>query len=369
MKVAYDPQIFSAQIYGGVSRYVCELASRISRNPEVNVNVVAPMSVNAYLDNLPKGILKGFHSPFPYDFMRGYQRAASLLLGDIMLRSIAPNIIHETYYFKIPLGSKSSVRVLTIYDMIHEKFESQFQYGYKTATHKAAAAARADHVICISESTKNDAIEILGIKPEKVSVIYLGFDLMAGNDNVKTHSTIDTDKPYLLYVGARAGYKNFQLMLEAYASSYLLSSDFKVICFGGGVFNDEELLAMRKLNFKAGQIEQLSGDDQLLTKFYRGASAFVYPSLYEGFGIPPLEAMSYDCPVVCSNTSSIPEVVGDAGQYFDPYDIKSIQKAIEMVVESSELKASLIAKGKDRLNKFSWDKCANETLSIYKSLL
>ena len=178
MKIAFDPQIFSGQVYGGVSRYICEVASRICKNSEETVKIVAPMYVNAYLDNLPKEILSGFQSPFSFDFLRLQQRAASMVLGDLMLRFMRPDIIHETYYFKYPLGHKSAFRVLTIYDMIHEKFESQFQYGDKTAKHKAAAAERADHIICISESTKIDVVDILGIKPEKITVIHLGFDLM-----------------------------------------------------------------------------------------------------------------------------------------------------------------------------------------------
>ena len=369
MKVVYDSQIFSGQIYGGVSRYFCEIAARISSVPDVSVKIAAPMYVNAYLESLPNGVLNGFKSPFPYEFLRLHQRVASLFLGDIMLRCMMPDIVHETYYFKYPLGSKNAARVLTIYDMIHEKFESQFLYGDKTAKHKAAAAHRADHIICISESTKRDVIEILGIKPEKISVIYLGFDLMANKTDTINQVLDVIDKPYLLYVGTRGGYKNFKLMLEAYASSQRLNSGFNLVCFGGGAFNVEELALINKLKINTNQIIQLSGNDELLAKFYSGASAFVFPSLYEGFGIPPLEAMSYDCPVVCSNTSSIPEVVGSAGQYFDPYNINSMQNAIELVVDSTELKKSLVEKGKERLNYFSWDKCAEETLQVYKSLI
>lgn len=369
LKIAYDPQIFSGQKYGGVSRYICELASRVSRIPEVDVSIVAPMYVNAYLESMPKGILCGFKSPLPYDFLRFYQRATSILCGDIMLRYLKPDIVHETYYFKYPLGSKSSARVLTIYDMIHEKFESQFKYGDKTAKHKAAAATRADHVICISESTKRDLIDILGINAEKISVIHLGFDLMAANSKEARQLDNDKHKPYLLYVGTRGGYKNFQLMLEAYALSKQLKSEFKLVCFGGGPFVAAELALFDKLNLSGNQIIQLSGDDQLLASCYKGASAFIFPSLYEGFGIPPLEAMSYGCPVVCSNTSSIPEVVGDAGQYFDPSDMQNMQQAIEMVVNSSELSASLIAKGQIRLNQFSWDKCVAETFDVYRGMV
>lgn len=369
IKIAYDSQIFSGQVYGGISRYICEIASRVSKYPDVDVKIAAPLYVNAYLENLPKDILKGFRSPFPHDFLKLYQRAGSMILGDIMLQYMAPDIIHETYYLKYPLGSRRATRVLTIHDMIHEKFESQLQYGRKAALHKAAAAHRADHIICVSESTKHDVIEILGIDPEKISVIHLGSNLMIASDYVYNLQAEVINKPYLFYVGIRGGYKNFQGMLKAYANSELLKSEFKLVCFGGGVFKNEELSLIKKLGLDQNQVIQLSGDDQLLAKLYKGASAFVFPSLYEGFGIPPLEAMSYGCPVVCSNTSSIPEVVGDAGQYFDPYDLESMQISIETVVSSLALRESLITRGKKRLNRFSWDECASQTFAVYNALI
>ena len=94
----------------------------------------------------------------------------------------------------------------------------------------------------------------------------------------------------------------------------------------------------------------------------------VYPSKYEGFGIPPLEAMSLDCPVICSNTSSIPEVVGDAGEYFDPYDVDSIMSSIERVLQSSVRRAELVLLGRERCKRFSWKRCAQETLAVYRRL-
>ena len=365
MKIAFDSQIFSGQVYGGVSRYICEIASRIFKNSKETVKIVAPMYVNAYLHNLPQEILSGFHSPLPYDFLRLQQRVFSMVLGDLMLRFMRPDIIHETYYLKYPLGPRSAYRVLTIHDMIHEKFESHFQYGDKTSKHKAAAASRADHIICVSECTKRDVIDILGVNPKKITVIHLGFDLMTSPDSFIKHDGRD----YLLYVGSRGGYKNFLPMLEAFASSDKLRSKYDLICFGGGEFNANELNAIKRLSLNTKNVIQLSGDDALLANYYKNASAFLFPSLYEGFGIPPLEAMSYDCPVVCSDTSSIPEVVGDAGHYFDPNDKNSMRRAIEMVVDSSELRESLIAKGRLRLNKFSWDKCSLATHNVYKSLM
>jgi glycosyltransferase involved in cell wall biosynthesis len=371
IKVAYDPLIFSGQIYGGISRYFCEIASKISNYAanKVSVSIVAPMHKNKYLDQLPKSIIKGFKTPFPSNLMPSQQRAFSFVIGDLTLRIISPDIIHETYYFRWPLGPKKAIRVLTIYDMIHEKFKSQFPMNDKTSQYKALAAERADHIICISEATKKDVIHILGIKPEKISVIHLGFDLMINNKLVSSIPDMLLKKPYLLYVGSRGGYKNFDMLVRAYASSSMLKGKFNLICFGGRKFSRDEIALFEELELSDEQVLQYSGDDKFLANFYKKASMFVYPSLYEGFGIPPLEAMAYDCPVACSNTSSIPEVVADAGIYFDPTNIHDMRAKIEMLADSPTLRDSLIKTGRIRLRNFSWDKCADETFKVYKKLV
>lgn len=370
MRIAYDPQIFSAQIYGGISRYFSEIASRLAKDVGLQVSIIAPMYINAYLENLPKNLVSGFRPPLA-DHLRLYQRVLGMLIGDCMLRAFSPDIVHETYYFPYRLGPRRASRVLTIYDMIHEKIPVSFPPADKTSGFKKIAAERADHVICISESTRRDAIEILGLRPEKVSVVYLGYDLMkvpeASMPNAD--SSTSTSEPFLLYVGARGGYKNFLRLLQAYATSRVLRTGYRLICFGGKEFCAEELETMWDLDLNRDRVIHQSGSDRSLAEFYRQASAFVYPSLYEGFGIPPLEAMAHDCPVVCSNTSSIPEVVGDAGDYFQPEDIDSMRVAIERVVGSSEHRKTLIAKGRERLKLFSWDRCARETYNIYQKLI
>lgn len=371
MKIAYDSQIFCAQEYGGISRYFCEIASRLAQAPGLDVSIEAPLYVNNYLQNLSTGIVKGFRGPrvdqFKSIYPRLFLRGAGMFLGDLSLLAKFPNVVHETYYFAYPLGPRRARRVLTIHDMIHERFPSNFPLGDKTTRHKAVAAQRADHVICISESTRRDVIELLGLPPEKTSVIHHGFDLMTGGEELTNEGRI-TDGPFLLYVGNRGGYKNFLRLLEAYSSSLQLRVGFKLVCFGGGELSAEEQQRIVRLGLANGQVIQLSGSDQLLSRLYGRASAFVYPSLYEGFGIPPLEAMSHDCPVVCGMTSSIPEVVGDGAEYFDPADVDSIRLAIERVVGSENLCKTLIKKGRARLGYFSWDRCAEETLYVYRSL-
>jgi glycosyltransferase involved in cell wall biosynthesis len=372
MKIAYDSQIFCAQTYGGVSRYFCEIASRLAMEAGVEVSIAAPMHINAYLEHVPPGIVSGFRAPrvdhFKSDFPRLALRGAGILLGDLMLRAMSPDVVHETYFFPYRLGPRRARRVLTIYDMIHEKFAADSPHADKTAKHKALAAKRADHVICISESTRRDAIEILGLPPDKTSVIYLGFDLMKVDAASAEEEAFPTAEPFLLYVGNRGGYKNFLRLLEAYGTSTELRTEFKLVCFGGTAFLADELEAMQRLRLDNGQVIQLGGSDQLLSRLYERASAFIYPSLYEGFGIPPLEAMSHDCPVVCGKNSSIPEVVGDAGEYFDSEDVESIRVAIEGVAGSESRSKVLIENGRARLKSFSWDRCAAETLDVYKKL-
>jgi glycosyltransferase involved in cell wall biosynthesis len=334
------------------------------------------MHINAYLENLPRNIISGFRAPVPdrlrkiygANYLQLMVRGLGLLMGDVVIRASKADIVHETYFFPYRLGGRRARRVLTIYDMIHEKFASNFKLSEKTPQFKVLAAKRADHVICISEATRRDAIDILGLNPDKTSVIYLGYDLMQAEREDVEQINISANDDFLLYVGNRGGYKNFPGLLEAYGTSPQLKAQFKLVCFGGGAFSRQELLAMQKFGLKDGQVMQLAGSDQLLARLYRRASAFVYPSLYEGFGIPPLEAMSHDCAVVCSNTSSIPEVVGDAGEYFDPESIESLREAIERVVTTQDRRELLIERGRARLNCFSWDRCAAETLNVYKRL-
>jgi glycosyltransferase involved in cell wall biosynthesis len=253
--------------------------------------------------------------------------------------------------------------------MIHEKFQSGFHVSDRTSQYKANAAKRADHVICISESTRQDVVEILKVPSEKTSVVHLGFDLMLEPGAAVSNPYVEERLPYLLYVGQRGGYKNFMRLLDAMGSSNIIREQFNLVCFGGGDFTATERLAMDTKNFRTGQVSQISGSDGLLSTLYKEASMLIYPSLYEGFGIPPLEAMAHGCPVICSDTSSMPEVVGNAAVYFDPNSVESLIAALESLAFSKSLRGELVEKGRARLPFFSWDQCARSTHSIYQKLL
>jgi glycosyltransferase involved in cell wall biosynthesis len=367
MKIAFDHQVLGWHQYGGISRYIYELASEITNISTHDLSVVSPLYVNQYLKQASKP-LKVLGVPIKYIPRTGrIIRAVNFIVAWSILRFLRPDIVHETYFSTVRIAPKKSKVVLTVYDMIHELFSEQMSViDPPTSRKKELAVARADHIICISEQTRQDLIRMFGVKPEKVSVVYLGFSKFS---QLPVEVDIKTSRPFLLYVGGRGAYKNFESLLKAYVASSLLKNNFDLICFGSGAFSDSEVDLFQQYEVPLNQVHQVSGDDAVLGGYYQAASAFVYPSLYEGFGIPPLEAMSFDCPVVCSNVSSIPEVVGNAGEMFDPYDIGSIQAAIERVVSDSSLRKTLIDKGRERIKLFTWERCAQETLNVYHKVL
>lgn len=361
MKIAFDEQIFAQQEYGGISRYIVRLAEHLSK--EFSVKVLAPAHINAYLSDLPSSIVFGQRVPQ----RRGFGRVAGIInraLKPVLLKAYAPDIVHETYYSKWNPPASRARRVLTVYDMIHEKFPADFSAGDDTARRKKIAVDRADHICCISQSTRQDLIALYPSAEAKSTVTLLGFDPIVVAPDCKP---LIKKRPYLLFVGQRAAYKNFTGLLEAYAASQALRSDFDLVAVGGGSFQAAEIEAIHRHGLD-GSVRQVVADDQALRRWYRGASVFIYPSLYEGFGIPPLEAMAAGTPVVAINVSSVPEICGDAAAYAEAGDVDALRNAIETVVFSDETSAALRRAGSLRLERFSWQKCAQQTAAVYRGL-
>lgn len=365
MRIVYDYQIFSEQEYGGISRYFYELASRIAQSEGSSASIHACLYINKYIQGDEKFEVIG--TPIPIIPRMGKVNATiNYLLSRMLVQKYRPDIVHETYFTKYSIAPAKAKTILTVYDMTYEKMRNFFSAKQNISRNKEYAVKRADHIICISESTKNDLIDILNVSPDKISVIYLGYT----NKTAGHKSELNMgDKPYILYVGQRVDYKNFSRLLQTYAISPRLRKDFKLVCFGADGFSNNEINQIKKLNLNPENVVHLKGDDSILNYLYSNASIFVFPSLYEGFGIPLLEAMSFNCPVACSNTSSLPEVAGDAAEYFDPYSLDEMISSIESVVFSSEKRNQLIKRGSERIKLFSWEKCTEETLKVYSSLL
>ena len=365
IKILYDAQVFGVQRYGGISRYICELARRISRMDGTSAHILAPAHVNAYLPTLKAGVLIGWaaRGDGPAGALEDFAARVTRKATEVLFR---PDIVHETYYWGPVVNVRQPhLRVLTIHDMIHERFPSMFPAGDGTPAAKRRAAERADHVTCNSEATRADVLEMLGLPESKVSVVPHGAHLKLPE---RAAGSRHVSRPYVLYVGQRGGYKNFAGLLRAVGASPRLR-ELQLVCFGGGAFTSAELDLIRACGLNPLHVEHRSGGDAELASLYAGALCLVYPSMFEGFGAPPLEAMQCDCPVACSNTSSIPEVVGDAGVYFDPIEPDSIRAALERLVDSKTLRAELRTLGKIRVAKFTYDRCAIRTAELYKRLL
>jgi glycosyltransferase involved in cell wall biosynthesis len=388
MRIAYDHQIFSLQKTGGIGRYFCRLVDQLHAmhqdtgvKESAEVGVFAPFYRNQYLSQLPSGIVHGKQVKDYLPKTAGLMVGVNGLISRHKLRQWHPDLVHETYFSKIRSAPQKTPVVLTVFDMIGElgvgvggRSLSTQGLASMRQSDKYAAVARADHVICISEHTRKDLITFFDTPENKVSVAYLGCDgLPLGQTPqavlLEDVESLNEQRPFLLYVGLRGGYKNFTALLQAIALSAKLKDSFDLIAFGGGTLTMMEREQIKALGFKPNQIKQFGGDDHALAALYQKASALVYPSIYEGFGLPPIEAMSLKCPVVCSHTSSIPEVVGEAGEYFDPRQPESMALAIENVVFSRERTEVLITKGLERAKYFTWDRCAEKHLSVYQSLI
>ncbi len=366
IKIVYDYQAFALTPYSGISRYFYEISRNIHLNEDCEVKIVAPLYNNQYIKDSLADMVVGKK----YENLQDLLGITSLINRSQCKRWLhenSPDILHETYYNSYDLVPPNCKTVLTVYDMIHEKFSNGMNASErKVADIKKRSIKRADKIICISENTKKDLLEIIDLDPEQVSVVHLGCSL------TKVDNPLDlpvVNAPYLLYVGARGYYKNFKNLLQAFASSPKISDEFKLVCFGSDKFSRMEKSEINQLKIKEDRILHFKGDDRLLANLYTNATAFIYPSLYEGFGIPPLEAMHLSCPVICSNAASIPEVVGEAGYYFDPHSSEDIVLAIELVVFSEEARKNLIIKGQQRATQFSWQKCAQETYTVYQNII
>jgi glycosyltransferase involved in cell wall biosynthesis len=362
MKIFYDHQIFSLQIYGGISRYFFELIDKSMADKDLDIILPLKLTNNYYLQNkYPNKYLKFLPN---YNF-RGKNRiifGINRFFTNIAKESF--DVFHPTYYnpyFLNSIGNKPFV--LTVYDMIHEKFKKCFSENDKTSAYKQYLAMKASKIITISDSTKKDLTEIYKIDEKKIQTIYLGNSLLP-KEQVFNHKL---PSRYILFVGNRGGYKNFDLFFESIKDLLINDNELYLICVGGGKFSRIEFEKCG-LNLSK-QILQFDLKDNQLSYFYQNALLFVFPSLYEGFGIPILESFACECPLVCSNTSSFLEVAGDGAYYFDPYSKISIKNAIVKVMNSDFLRRQLIANGKIILKDFSWNKTANETKKLYESLL
>jgi len=265
--------------------------------------------------------------------------------------------------------------VVTIHDLSYfyypEEFLKKDLYQLKNWTKYSIEKAK--KVIAVSKTTKKDLMKWYNIPDEKIQVIYNGFEKNASKLKIENLKLIKNLKlkteNYLLFVGTLQPRKNLLILIDAFGKFVKTNKDFKLVITGKkGWLYEQIFQKVKDLKLEKKIIFTDHVSDQELTWLYQNAFCLVMPSLYEGFGIPLLEAMSNSCPVVSSFSSSLPEVGGDACLYFDPQNSADLVDKINQLMKDDQLRNDLIQKGKERVKLFSWRKSAEETLKVIKSV-
>lgn len=381
MKILYDHQIFTIQKFGGISRYFAQIISHLP--DDIDYEIAIKYSDNGYLDKIifSESIESMFSEEekfFKNIKFRGRTRLFSII-KKINKASVCDchtlnkkqsiealkkqdfDIFHPTYYddyFLDYLGNKPFV--LTIHDMIHEIYPELFNER-ETQKKKALLAKKAAHIIAVSEKTKKDIRDILEVSEDKISVIYHANSLK----KEKIREILPGN--YLLFVGNRGLYKNFMFFVSAIEQILKRDPSLLVICIGS-TFSAEERDFFNYLGVENRFISRTTSDFEL-SQLYQGAKALIFPSYYEGFGIPILEAFEAGCPVLLSSSSCFTEIAQDAALYFEPKNIKEMRSAIEDILVDNPLREGLIERGLYRVRDFSWSKSAIDTSNVYKRLL
>ena len=368
MKIAFDNQIFFFEKYGGISRYFTSLIKELIKTNN-KYKVFSFFHKNEYLLDFDKSIINGFRfKNYPYKSTR-ILKFLSSSIDKFRVSQWSPDIIHETFYSSDYSYPKRTPVVITIHDMIHELYPEMFDKNDKTSLNKKIAIDRADKIICVSETTKNDLIKLYNTPKNKISVIHHGITTFSENLKVNQISSKIINEPYLLYVGKRDGYKNFSNYIKSINHNKSLKKDFKLVIFGGGDFTLKEKSLFARLGFSDNNFYYFDGCDTVLKNLLENAVAFIYPSLYEGFGLPLVEAMQFECPIIASNSGSIPEIAQQAAEYFNPNSFESMSEVINNVVYSSDKLKALKINGKDQIKNFSWEKTAQKTNKVYEEIL
>lgn len=288
-------------------------------------------------------------------------------LAHLQLRKY--DIYFEPMFIPLDIKARKTVTTICDFSILHnpewhprDRIE-YFSNNFFKKIHKS------DVIITISEYVRKEAIEILNGYGGKIISIPLGYDQTLFNIQNKIKTERQLPERFIMCIGSVEPRKNLRRLLEAYVSlPDSVKKNCKLLIAGFKGWENKEI--MESLKSAEGYAEYLGYvSNEMLSALYRSATCFVYPSVYEGFGLPPLEAMACGCPVVVSNVASLPEVCGDAAFYVDPYNVESIAEGMYKVLTDDELRQNLIKKGLERAKLFSWEKSAREHIKVFEEVL
>lgn len=363
MRVLYDYQIFTRQKYGGISRYFFELINRF-KEADHRCDVSILISNNIYLN---KDSFSNLMVPFPNKQFKGKTRIINFINKSFSIFKLLKSdydIFHPTYYNPYFLHYCKKPFVLTVHDLIHEKLLYNINTdGY--VSDKQKLLERAARIIAISNTTKSDIINIYNINPEKIDVIYHGVNVSFMTCSKPLN--INLPRRYVLFVGQRDSYKNFNFFIKAIKTLLIDDESLYLVCTGHAFkieeqkFLEEEGVSNKVINLMISEVE--------LSYVYNNALCFIFPSIYEGFGMPILEAFAAKTPCLLSDNACFREIASDAALFFKIDDIDNFRYFLMQILYNKALAQSLILKGSKRLTFFSWDKTQVQTLDTYRKAI
>jgi glycosyltransferase involved in cell wall biosynthesis len=362
--VFFDHQKFTTQRYGGISRYFATLIQAMKTNEEFSYQLGVLYSNNHYI----KDEFQPFNNAIGRKVFQSEYNTKAEMVNQLYCKYLLGkndfDVFHPTYYDPYFIGKLKKPMVTTIHDMTYERLPEYFWANDPLAEQKRINADKADKIIAISETTKKDLLDLLAVDEKKVEVIYHGIDLTTP---LALKVVDQLPERYILFVGDRSGYKNFYAFIRAFSTIQHRYPDVKIILTGGGkiAVGDREFLHKLKLS---DRITHIQVSDEELNYLYNKALFFVYPSLYEGFGLPILEAFKAECPILLSDTECFKEIGADAVVYFEQRNEEHLAFMLEEMINKEELRRELVKKGNERLLHFPIQKCVDQTLSLYQSL-
>lgn len=369
MDIIVDGIIYQCQPYGGIARLYSEILPRMCDfDDSLHIMLLTsgqcriPLPSHSNIHRISVPPIEGLFRPGRA--WRPIMPQIKAFMQLVWMKGANRGVWHSTYY-TLPIWWKGSI-VVTVLDTIHERFPGFFgKEGFNLLKQKRRCLQRADAIISISNTTAADLQHFYNIRKDKIWVIPLACNIKNKRSGHSEPCREVTKKPFLLYVGMRTHYKNVDLLLKAY-SQWRLRTEIDLVVVGRPWSDDQRKeLETLGINDKVHLFGYV--DNCILEYLYRTAVAFVYPSLYEGFGIPLLEAMECGCPIIASRIPTTVEVARDCPIYFDPLDFDALINAFETAL--SEGKNSWrVQKGLDQVNQYSWDSTAKQTLEVYRSL-
>jgi glycosyltransferase involved in cell wall biosynthesis len=346
-KIVFFFSIFNLQDYGGISKYIYNISNNINNNNHFKILKLPFIHSNLNAKSY------NYYFYFKSFFLKKFIRLINLIVNFFLAKIFYKRIFINSYFEKINHNT-----ITIVYDLIPELIEFKI-YNQSFFDKRKKIITNSKKIIAISKTTKNDLVKFYKINPKKINVIYpAGFSEDKINlikISSKSHE-YDIPKNFFLFVGTRSGYKNFEILLKLSIFYNSVNKNIFFVVYGGGKFNEDENFFLKKNNLLKNFIK-VDGDENFLFTLYSNANCLIYPSKYEGFGMPIIEAFQSGCPVVSTKNGSISEIGGDAILYFNNNDFNDLYRKLEYLPLVSK---KLVAKGYNRSKKFKWSMSRNK---------